>query len=211
MDDLCMHLEVRHEHLSHLRLVVKKCQLYRIYLNLEKCVFMVRQGKILGHIVSRNGISMDMDKIEVIVRLPIPRNIKEVQSFMGHCGYYRRFIYIYAIIAQPLYALIVNFEWNEECDTSFQKLKKVLVCAPILKAPELMKIFHAHVDANNLAIGCILAQPGVTNTWTFLYAMLVPLNTVEKNYTTTEREGLGMIYAMKKFGITYWQTSLHFL
>ena len=70
---------------------------------------MVRQGKILGHIVSKNGISTDFEKIEVIVSLSRPRNAKQVQGFMGHCGYYRRIIYMYAVIAKPLYALITEF------------------------------------------------------------------------------------------------------
>lgn len=97
---------------------------------------MVRQGKILGHIVSRNGITTDTDKIAVIVTLPRPINSKGVQIFMGHCGYYRRFIYMYADIARPLYALLVVFEWTDECELSFEKLKKALVSAPILRAPE---------------------------------------------------------------------------
>ena len=96
---------------------------------------MVRQGKILGHIVSKNGISTNQDKIQVILQLPRPTNAKEVQRFMGHCGYYRRFIFRFVNIAWPLYALIVMFEWIEECDESFQKLKEALTNAPILQAP----------------------------------------------------------------------------
>ena len=199
MDDLCVHSVIRREHIPHLRLVFEKCRLYRICLNPEKCVFMVRQGKILGHIVSKNGISTDTEKIDVIVKLPKPTNKKEVQAFMGHCGYYRRFIYMYAVIGRPLYALIVKFEWNEECDVTFQKLKDALVSAPILKAPDWNKTFHVHIDASNFAIGCILAQPGDGNMdFPVCYASR-QLNTAERNYTTTEREGLGMIYAVKKY------------
>ena len=83
---------------------------------------MVRQGKILGHIVFENGISIDADKIKVIAELPHPTNAKGVQCFMGNCGYYRRFIYMYAIIAKPLYALLIVFEWTDKCEKSFQKL-----------------------------------------------------------------------------------------
>ena len=109
MDDLCIHSGTRDQHVEHLKLIFQKCRVYRICLNPEKCVFMVRQGKILGHIVSKNGISTDFEKIEVIVSLPRPRNAKQVQGFMGHCGYYRRFIYMYVVIAKPLYALILEF------------------------------------------------------------------------------------------------------
>ena len=76
--------------------------------------------------MSANGIATDHDKIKVIVELPQPIHYKGVQIFMGHCGYYRRFIYMYAEVAKPLYALLIEFEWTEECEESFQKLKKAL-------------------------------------------------------------------------------------
>ena len=108
---------------------------------------MVRQGRILGHIVSKNGIPIDLDNINSIVDLPRRTNVKEVQAFMGHCGYYQRFIYMYIVIAKPIYGLIIAFEWIEECEESFEKLNKALILAPILKALDYIKIFHAHVDA----------------------------------------------------------------
>ena len=93
---------------------------------------MVRQGRILGHIVSANGIAIDQGKIKVILELPRPMHYKGVQIFMGHCGYYHRFIYMYAKIARPLYALLVKFIWIKECEESFEKLKQALIIAPIL-------------------------------------------------------------------------------
>ena len=75
---------------------------------------------------------------------------------MGHCGYYRRFIYMYAAIARPLYALLVVFEWTDDCEVAFEKLKIALVTAPILRAPNWAEIFHVHIDASTYAIGCIL-------------------------------------------------------
>ena len=83
---------------------------------------MVRKGKILGHIVSKNSICIDEEKIKVIVNMPRPRNEKEVQRFMGHCKYYQKCIFKYASIAQPLYALIMAYKWADECKKSFQKL-----------------------------------------------------------------------------------------
>src|SRR5271156_1480600 len=199
MDDLCIHSDKQNQHVEHLKLIFEKCRIYRICLNPKKCVFMVRQGKILGHIVSKNGISTDFKKIEVIVMLPRPQNAIQVQGFMGHCGYYRRFIYMYVVIARPLYSLITIFIWTEECEESFNKLKEALTSAPILKSPDWNVIFHVHIDASNFAIGAILAQPGEKNiNFPISYASR-QLNQAEQNYTTTEREGLGMIYAVKKF------------
>ena len=199
MDDLCVHSKERTDHIEHLIKVFVQCRVYRICLNPDKCKFMVRQGKILGHIVSKNGISTDMDKIKVIIELPIPRGPRDVQVFMGHCGYYRRFIYMYAEIARPLYGLLVVFVWTEECEESFEKLKKALTSAPILRAPVWDQIFHVHIDASAYAIGCILAQPGEFNKdFPIAYASRQMI-AAEKNYTTTEREGLTMVYAVKKF------------
>ena len=97
---------------------------------------MVRQGKILGHIVSKNGTSTtDEEKIQALVNMTRPWNAKEVQAFMGHSGYYQRFIFMYAMIAKPLYAFLVNFEWTVEYEEAFTKLKNPLIFAPILRAP----------------------------------------------------------------------------
>ena len=109
IDDLCVHSLLRQEHIQHLTKVFDQCHVYHICLNPDKCKFMVRQGRILGHIVSANGIAIDQEKIKVIVELPQPLHYKGVQIFMEHCSYYRRFIYMYAKIARPLYALLVKF------------------------------------------------------------------------------------------------------
>ncbi|MCO5590372.1 hypothetical protein L7F22_044342 [Adiantum nelumboides] len=106
---------------------------------------------------------------------------------------------MYAIIAKPLYALITKFEWTDECEKAFQILKQRLISAPILKAPDWDKVFHIHIDASTFAIGCILAQPGEKNMDFPINYSSRQLNSAEKNYTTTEREGLGMIYVVKKF------------
>ena len=118
---------------------------------------------------------------------------------MGHCGYYRDFIFMYALVARPLYALLVEFNWTSECEEAFNRLKQALISAPILKAPDWSKTFHVHIDASNHAIGCILAQPGEHKMDFPISYASQQLNSAEKNYSTTKREGLTMIYAIKKF------------
>ena len=93
VDNLCLHLRNRMDHFDQLKLIFDKCHLYHLCLNPDKCVFMVRQGKILGHIVSKNGISIEKEKIKVILQLPRTIKSKQVQGFMGYCGYYQRFIF----------------------------------------------------------------------------------------------------------------------
>ena len=106
---------------------------------------------------------------------------------------------MYVVITKPLYGLLVVFVWIDECEESFHKLKIALSTAPILRAPNWNVIFHVHVDASNLAIGAILAQSREGNRdFPICYASK-QLNSAEKNYTTIEREGLVMVYALKKF------------
>ena len=76
---------------------------------------------------------------------------------MGHCGYYRIFIYVYAKMARSMYALLVMFDWTEVCQQAFEKLKKALVSTPILRSPYWNLVFHVHIDASMYAIRCILA------------------------------------------------------
>ena len=87
---------------------------------------------------------------------------------------------MYAVIAKPIYALLICFNWTSECDESFQKLKNALTHAPILKAPDWSKVFHVHVDASNFAIGCILAQPGEGKLDFPIYYASRKLNSAEK-------------------------------
>ena len=108
-------------------------------LNWEKCHFMVNQGIVLGHIISNRGIEDDKEKIELISKLPSPTNVKTVRQFLGHEGFYRRFIKDFSKIAKPLYKLLEmdpKFEWDEDCQRSFEELKTYLTTAPIVRAPD---------------------------------------------------------------------------
>ena len=95
-------------------------------LNLEKCHFLVTQGIVLGHIVSREGIEVDKVKVELISNLPTPKRVKDIRSFLGHAGFYKRFIRDFSAIARPLCNLLakdVTFEWSQACEAAFDKLK----------------------------------------------------------------------------------------
>ena len=143
--------------------------------------------------VSKNGISTDFNKIKLILELPPPTNFKGVQRFMGHIGYYRRFIYMYVDLARSLYRLLIDSTWIDECQKAYDALKGALASAPILRTPSWNAIFHVHIDASNFAIGCVLAQPGEHKLDYPIYFASRQLNDAERNYTTTEREGLSMV------------------
>ena len=99
---------------------------------------MVNQGIVLGHIISSRGIEVDKAKIDIISKLPPPTNVKTIRQFLGHAGFYQRFIKDFSKIAKPLYKLLekdAKFNWEEDCQRSFEKLKFHLTTAPIVRAP----------------------------------------------------------------------------
>ena len=99
---------------------------------------MVNQGIVLGHIISKKGIEVDKSKIEMISKLPFPTNVNVVRQFLGHAGFYRRFIMDFSKISKPLYKLLekdAKFLWNKECQRSFEELKAHLTTTPIVRAP----------------------------------------------------------------------------
>ena len=113
------------------------------------------------YIISKKGIEVDKVKIEMISKLPSSTNVNNVRQFLGHAGFYRRFIMDFSKIAKPLYKLLekdAKFVWDEDCQGSFEKLKAYLTTAPIVRAPNWQLPFEVMCDASDLAIGPVLEQ-----------------------------------------------------
>jgi hypothetical protein len=140
-DIIKKHIEVFMDDFSvfNLSLVLERCQKSNLVLNWEKCHFMVREGIVLGHRISYKGIEVDQAKIEVIEKIPPPTNGKGIRSFLGHAGFYKRFIKDFSKIAKLLTILLVKdtlFQFNDDCLNAFNILKHRLVTAHIVTAPD---------------------------------------------------------------------------
>jgi len=162
---------------------------------------MVRQGIVLGHEISRRGIKVDKAKIKVIAKLPLPKCIKDIRSFLGHAGFYRRFIKNFSKIARPLtkpLAKDVPFDFNDGCFKSWEKLKQVLIFASIIFAPNWAQPFEIMSDASDFAIGAVLGQR-IDNRQHVIYCSSRTLNDAQQNYTTIEKEFLVVVFALEKF------------
>ena len=136
LDDILIYSKNEEEHEDHLRLTLQLLKEHQLYAKLRKCDFYKDRIQYLGHIISEEGISMDPDKIEAIMNWPTTRNVTDVISFMGLVGYYRRFIEGFSKVAHAITSLQKNgikFEWTLRCEERFQKLKKLLIGAPLLK------------------------------------------------------------------------------
>ncbi|CAN6579361.1 unnamed protein product [Malus baccata var. baccata] len=187
--------------LHNLSLILKRCVETNLVLNWEKCHFMVKQGIVLGHIISENGIKVDKSKIDLVRHLPSPTSVREVRSFFGHAGFYHRFIKDFSKIAQPLCRLLqkeVVFEFTKECTASFNQLKELLTTAPIIVPPDWSLPFELMFDVSDYALGAILGQRKDKKPHVIYYASRT-LNDAQLNYSTTEKELLAVVFALDKF------------
>ncbi|KAF8105299.1 hypothetical protein N665_0159s0004 [Sinapis alba] len=187
--------------LANLCKVLARCEEKNLVLNWEKCHFMVNSGIVLGQKVSAAGIEVGKAKIEVMTGLPPPSNVKDLRSFLGHAGFYRRFIKDLSKIARPLTALLckeVKFNFTPECLEAFKEIKSALVFAPIVQAPDWDLPFEIMCDASDFAVGAVLGQKKYIKLHDIYYANRT-LDDAQHNYVTTENELLAVVFAFKKF------------
>ncbi|GJT82715.1 reverse transcriptase domain-containing protein [Tanacetum coccineum] len=146
---------------SHLDKMLKQCEETNLVLNWEKCHFMVKEGIVLGHKISKSGIEVDRAKVDVIAKLPHPTSVKGVQSVLGHARFYRRFIQDFSKIARPMTHLLEKetpFVFSKECIKAFNILKKKVTEASILVAPDWDLPFEIMYDASDLVVPVFLGQ-----------------------------------------------------
>ena len=201
MDDFTVYGSSFDACLDSLDRVLHRCIETDLVLNYEKCHFMVEQGIVLGHVISSKGMEVDPAKIDVISHLPYPSCVREVRSFLGHAGFYRRFIKDFSKKALPLSNLLqkdVVFHFDERCKEAFDCLKSALTTTPIIQAPDWTVPFELMCDASNYALGAVLAQK-VDKLPRVIYYASRTLDAAQANYTTTEKELLAIVFALDKF------------
>jgi hypothetical protein len=213
MDDFTPYGVSFQEALENLEKVLKRCIQAQLSLSTEKCHMMMSEGIVLGHFISSQGIQVDPSKIEVIKNLPTPKTQTDVRSFLGHAGYYRRFIKSFSKIASPLFVLLMKnaeFKWSNQCEEEFKTLKPKVSTAPILRGPDWKLPFHISSDASDTAIGGVLGQEEDQLPYA-IYFISKNMSPAELNYTVTEKEFLAVIYAINKFRhyITGYSTFVH--
>ncbi|GKD67046.1 reverse transcriptase domain-containing protein [Tanacetum coccineum] len=201
MDDFSVFGNSFKKFLSRLDKMLQRCEDTNLCLNWEKSHFMVKEGIVLGHKISKNGIKVDKAKVDVIAKLPHPTTVKGVWSFLGHAGFYRLFIKDFSKISRPMTHLLEKntpFIFSNECIQAFNTLKKKLTEAPILIALDWDLPFELMCDASDFAISVVLGQRHEKHFKPIHYDSKT-MNEAESHYTTTEKEMLAMVYAFKKF------------
>jgi hypothetical protein len=163
LDDILVYSKSEEEHEQHLRMVLQVLREHQLYAKLRKCSFYQRQIHYLWHIISKEGIIVDPEKVEAIREWSVPRNVVEVRYFMGLEGYYRRFIIGFSKIAHPITSLQrkeKKFQWTEECENSFEGLKELLTSALIFRIADPIVDLVVCTYACKEGLGGVLSQNG---------------------------------------------------
>ena len=195
IDDILVYSRDTQEHEHHLRIVLQTLRENQLFPKLSKCDFWLKEVSFLGHIVSAEGIRVDPVKIEAIVNWKPPQNVTEVRSFLGLAGYYRRFVQGFSVIASSLTRLLrkgVKFEWDDKCQSSFKRLKEILIEAPVLIQPTSGRDYTVYSDASRIGLGCVLMQ----DVKVVAYASR-QLKPHEQNYPTHDLELAAVMFALK--------------
>ena len=214
LDDILVFSSTIEEHIERLDGVFTKLKEHGLKIKPSKCHFFRKEVKYLGHIVSEEGVSTDPAKTEAIRTWPKPKTEKELRSFLGIAGYYRRFVQNFAKIAAPLHSILSKPEksksktkmkskqfvklWNDNCDKAFETLKEKLTTTPVLGYPDFSKEFILEIDASFEGLGAVLSQERPTGNVVIAYASrsLRPTEKNMNNYSSMKLEFLGLKWAI---------------
>jgi len=207
LDDVVVYASTVEEHLKRLEMVFQRLRSAGLQLKSKKCDILKSNVAFLGHIIDQHGVHTDPDKVQKVVKWPIPDCVRTVRSFIGLTSYYRRYIKDYAQIARPLHQLTQKgreFEWTVECEQAFRALKEALVSNTLMAYPRRGELFILDTDASGWAIGAVLSQLQGSNPRQEKEERVVAygsrcLNPAEVNYCTTRRELLAIVYFAEYF------------
>ncbi|XP_041424995.1 uncharacterized protein LOC121395491 [Xenopus laevis] len=203
LDDIAIFSNSWEEHLAHLSQVLDRIQGAGLTIKPEKCQIGMTEVQYLGHRVGSGTLRPEPGKVEAITNWPTPKTKKQVMSFLGTAGYYRKFVPNYSALAKPLTDLTKKklarlVEWTADCDQAFKTLKTSLASAPVLQAPDFTRRFVVQTDASNYGLGAVLSQvnsKGEEHPVIYLSRKLLPR---EVAYATVEKECLAVVWALQK-------------
>jgi hypothetical protein len=175
--------------------VLQRLREHHLYVKLSKCNFWLKEIKFLGHTISQAGITVDPDKVQEVMNWKPPTTVRQIRSFLGLAGYYRRFILDFSRIAKPITELLkkeAKFVWGQKCEDAFHAFRQHLTTAPVLAQPDSSKPFDVYCDASGTRLGCVLMQ----DNRVISYASRA-LRPHEQNYPTHDLELAAVVHAVK--------------
>lgn len=202
LDDILIFSSSLQEHALHCKLVFQRLKEFNMKIQLDKSEFFRKEVGYLGHIITADGVKPNPAKIEAITKFEIPKTPKDIKSFLGLLGYYRRFIHNMADLTKPLTSKLKKNQkidiHDEEYRNCFEKCKKILCNDPILAYPDFNEEFILTTDASNVGVGAVLSQKINDVERPVCYASRT-LNETEQKLSTTEKECLAIMYGVAQF------------
>lgn len=195
LDDIVVYSKTLSEHTQHVRTVLQTLRDNQLYVKPEKCAFGQTEINFLGHVIGGGHIRMDTSKVRAISDWQAPTTTTGLRSFLGLVNYYRKFIKGYSHMAAPLTDLLKKdnkWEWNSQCQTTFENLKRVVTTQPVLVLPDITQPFEVQTDASDFALGGVLLQ----NSHPVAFESR-KLNKAERNYSASEKELLAIIHCLR--------------
>ncbi|CAM4598209.1 unnamed protein product [Lepidochelys olivacea] len=214
LDDVAIFSDSWADHLEHLQKVLERIREAGLTVKAKKCQIGLNRVTYLGHQVGQGTISPLQAKVDAIQKWPVPKSKKQVQSFLGLAGYYRRFVPHYSQIAAPLTDLTKKkqpnaVQWTGKCQKAFNKLKATLMSDPILRAPDFDKPFLVTTDASERGVGAVLMQKGPDQEFHPVVFLSKKLSERESNWSVTEKECYAIVYALEKLRPYVWGRRFH--
>ncbi|UYV63245.1 hypothetical protein LAZ67_2003535 [Cordylochernes scorpioides] len=201
LDDIIVLSDTFEKHITDLQSVFERLTLFKLHANRHKCHFAGSRVKYLGFWITQEGLEIDRDKVSSVQKIPPPTNVKEVQSFLQTCSWFRRYIPNFAERSRPLSNITkkkVPWGWGFSQQKAFELLKECLITPPVLKQADGSNPYIIRTDASSFALGAVLLQGQGAGERPIEYASRL-LSPAEINYSTTEREALAVVWALKKF------------
>lgn len=201
LDDVIVYGSTFEEELGRLEEVLQRLRKANLKLSPKKCSLFQYEVPFLGHVVSKDGVRTDPQKVAAVADWPRPANVAEVRSYLGLCTYYRRFVQDFATIAAPLHRLTrkgVPFEWDEACQAAFDGLKRAMMEAPVLPYPDPKLPYLLDTDASAEGIGAVLSQVKDGREHVVAYYS-AKFNRPERNYCVTRKELLAVVKSLEHF------------
>src|SRR5438105_3958051 len=195
IDDVLVYSKNEEEHAKHLRIVLERLREHQLYAKLSKCQFWLKEVSFLEHVLSAKRVAVDPSKVQEVLEWKSPTSVTEIRSFLGLAGYYRRFIQDFSKIVKPMMKLLqkeAKFNWTSDYEAAFQQLKILLITAPVLTQPDVVKPFDVYCDASGTGLGYVLMQEGkvvayASRQW----------RKHEEHYATHDLELAAVVHALK--------------
>ena len=200
LDDIIIISPDFETHLEVLNKVFDRLTIAGLTVSEDKCKFCRPSLKYLGYVVDSQGLRVDIEKVDSILKVPSPKTMTEVRRFLGMASWYRRFVPNFSSTIAPLTRLLkkdVKFNWTSDCEKAFTEIKNCLVSAPILTCPDFSREFVLQTDASAYGLGAVLTQTFEDGEKVICF-LSRSLSRAERSYSTTERECLCVIWAVEK-------------